>query len=495
MKIRAVCYFITGTSIDEIQTQVRGAIQFFKDALSRLKELGMPVQMVRFATNSFEEYLPANSGESEIRECMSALDNLCREVSASLDGVACIMSIGDVRRYVQWIPMIMVETESLFANLSLGLSAGAEPLPAVGPLSGSPDLQRAMECADAVLALARQGGEGDGLIKAGPLTGMPFCFKCTVTARLEPGTPFFPGAMSRSAAAPDSEAAAWRAPGFAFATENSDLVASAFSKAEAAVGLDGAREALRKEMEEALAPLEELGQGLHAAHPRVAYVGIDPSIATAAAPEHSVVRTWADLLKSVTTRPGRRPPPPSAFGGPGTLAVSAAVTAALKSLRGVTTCGYAGLMLPQTEDDGLARAASRGELSLSGLLLNSAVCGTGLDTVVIPGDTEPTELGLLYADVATLAHRLGKPLACRVWPAPGRSAGQPVHFKCPFFVDSAALPVRPSGTKAAACPSPKLGKKSGDGLVKRPAARGAAGRRPGAKRAGPLLKRPAARAK
>lgn len=493
MKIRAVCYFITGASLDEIRAQVEGALPFFKDALDRLAKLGLPVQMVRFATNSFEEYLAVDASNADVMASMKALDSLCGEVSAALSGVACIMSVGDAGRHVGLLPDILLKTDCLFMNMPLGLAArqGAEPLPTVGPLSGSPDLGRAMECAEAVLALAGAGGAGDGLIANGPLTGMPLCFKCTVTARLEPGTPFFPGAMSLSTAASDSQAT-WRAPGFAIATENSDLVALAFSKVEAGGALDDAREALREEMERALSPLEALGQGLSAAHPGVAYVGVDPSVATAAAPEHSVVKTWAGLLDRVAG--GGRP---SVFGGPGTLAVSAAVTAALKSLAGVRTCGYAGLMLPQTEDDGLARAAARGELSLSGLLLNSAVCGTGLDTVVLPGDTEAHELGLLYADVAALAHRLGKPLACRVWPARGKRAGQPVSFRCPFFVDSAALPVRPTREAAAAesaiCPAKHLGKRPGNGLAKRPAGRAAADRAPGVRPA--VQKRPAARAR
>ena len=107
-------------------------------------------------------------------------------------------------------------------------------------------------------------------------------------------------------------------------------------------------------------------------------------------------------------------------------------------------------MLPQTEDDGLAAAAQRGELSLPSLLLNSAVCGTGLDTVLVPGDASEAELALLYADVATLAARLRKPLSARVWPVRGARAGARVRFKCSFFVDSACVAIRPADAVAAA---------------------------------------------
>ena len=43
-------------------------------------------------------------------------------------------------------------------------------------------------------------------------------------------------------------------------------------------------------------------------------------------------------------------------------------------------------MLPVCEDFGLARRANEGSYNLTSLLLYSAVCGCGLDTVPIPGN-------------------------------------------------------------------------------------------------------------
>ena len=54
------------------------------------------------------------------------------------------------------------------------------------------------------------------------------------------------------------------------------------------------------------------------------------------------------------------------------------------------------------------------------------------------------------SQVATLAARLAKPLACRVWPTRGARAGEHVRFKSPFFVDSAVVPLRPADAVAAA---------------------------------------------
>ncbi len=68
------------------------------------------------------------------------------------------------------------------------------------------------------------------------------------------------------------------------------------------------------------------------------------------------------------------------IGSPGTVAVAAALTHALKH-SGLPTCGYCGLMLPVLEDAVLGRRWAEGQLSAHQLLLYSAICGTGLDTL------------------------------------------------------------------------------------------------------------------
>ena len=73
------------------------------------------------------------------------------------------------------------------------------------------------------------------------------------------------------------------------------------------------------------------------------------------------------------------------LGSPGTLAATAAITSRIKSLK-VKLTGYNGLMLPVLEDDVLAQRVAEGKLTIYSLTLYSAVCGTGLDTVPLPGD-------------------------------------------------------------------------------------------------------------
>ena len=85
-------------------------------------------------------------------------------------------------------------------------------------------------------------------------------------------------------------------------------------------------------------------------------------------------------------------------------------------------------MLPVLEDPILAQRSAEGLLNIGELLQWSAVCGTGLDTVPVPGDVSEAALARLLFDVAALSVRLHKPLTARLMPLPGKVAGDPVHF-------------------------------------------------------------------
>ena len=127
------------------------------------------------------------------------------------------------------------------------------------------------------------------------------------------------------------------------------------------------------------------------------------------------------------------------WGGAGTLRVSEALTRAVKKCR-VKQVGYCGLMLPVLEDRGLAARCAQGMSSVQSLLACSAVCGVGLDTVPLSGLVSEEALANTYLDVAALAHRLHKPLSCRLFPVPGAKAGEAVAFPDnPYLCDSCAL--------------------------------------------------------
>jgi uncharacterized protein (UPF0210 family) len=105
-------------------------------------------------------------------------------------------------------------------------------------------------------------------------------------------------------------------------------------------------------------------------------------------------------------------------------------------------------MMPVLEDTVLARRVADGLLSVNDLLLCSTICGTGLDTVPLPGDVSTSELGGILLDVATLATALRKPLTARLFPVPGKRAGDATNFDFGFFVPSRVMAVKGYGADA-----------------------------------------------
>jgi uncharacterized protein (UPF0210 family) len=115
------------------------------------------------------------------------------------------------------------------------------------------------------------------------------------------------------------------------------------------------------------------------------------------------------------------------FGSSGTLTAAALITEAERSIT-VKRVGYSGLMLPVLEDLVLAQRWAEGTYDLDSLLAYSAVCGTGLDAIPLPGDVTPEQLERIIGDMASLAFKWKKPLTARLIPAPGKTAGKWTDF-------------------------------------------------------------------
>jgi hypothetical protein len=131
-------------------------------------------------------------------------------------------------------------------------------------------------------------------------------------------------------------------------------------------------------------------------------------------------------------------------GEAGALAAAAFIADTLDRTKFQHT-GFSGLFFPIFEDAVLAARAAESQLTLNDLLLYCSVCGTGLDTVPLPGDTSPLALAAILVDVAALALRLNKPLTARLMPLPGKSAGDEAKFDFPYFAPSRVLAPRAAG--------------------------------------------------
>jgi uncharacterized protein (UPF0210 family) len=225
----------------------------------------------------------------------------------------------------------------------------------------------------------------------------------------KPGSPFFPAAYHEGETS------------FSIGTENSDLVRKAFSEAKT---LEEAKEILRKALAGAFEEIEDIAAQL-SQRERVKYGGIDASIAPSVEPEKSIAFAFEELDLGE-------------FGEAGTLAVARIVTETLEKLN-ITKCGYSGLMLPVLEDYGLAKRNAEGKYNVTDLLLYSAICGTGLDTIPLAGDVDAKKIYALLLDIASLAIRLNKPLSARLMPVPKKGTGEMTAFAFEYFANSKTM--------------------------------------------------------
>jgi len=237
-----------------------------------------------------------------------------------------------------------------------------------------------------------------------------------VSANVPPNGAFFPSAYHRGPR-----------PHLAFALEAADVAVRAFQDTPSAeTGAASLTKALTREAR----PLERIGLA-SCEMAGMAYSGIDVSLAPFPSDDISIGAAIEALGGGV-------------LGSPGALAAVAAITGALRRVK-LRTCGFSGVMLPVLEDSVLTRRNTEGRLDLDKLLLYSAVCGTGLDTIPLPGDVTEEQLTAILLDVCTLAVRLDKPLTARLMPIPGKRAGDLASFEFPFFAANRvmAVPDRP----------------------------------------------------
>ncbi len=118
-------------------------------------------------------------------------------------------------------------------------------------------------------------------------------------------------------------------------------------------------------------------------------------------------------------------------GGPGSTAALALLNNAVKKgglMASSRVGGLSGSFLPVSEDEGMAAAAERGDLTLEKLEAMTAICSVGLDMIAIPGDTSVETLAGIIADEMAIGVMNHKTTAVRIIPVPGKEAGQWVEF-------------------------------------------------------------------
>jgi hypothetical protein len=236
-------------------------------------------------------------------------------------------------------------------------------------------------------------------------------FNFTATAMLKPLSPFFPGSYHTGAGRQ-----------FAIGFEGANVVAEVFTRDK------GNAEAATADLTAALTKhatvADKIGNKV-AAETGWSYAGVDPTPAPLG--DVSIGAAIEDFT-------GAR------FGSSGTLTAARIITAAVKAVP-VKQIGYSGLMVPVMEDKLLAQRWAESTFNIDSLLAYSAVCGTGLDTVPLPGDVSLEQMDLIYADVASLATKWNKPLSARLQPVPNKKPGDRTDYQDPYLFNTTLHPL------------------------------------------------------
>ncbi len=381
MKIRSITSFFDPAAPMSITT-----LHQLKELNGKLREaitsLGYEVESQRLATPPFSTYLTGST--SEKITTIRALESQSRDLG--WDYLSAGPATPDRLEDYAVIPEFLAATKTVFFS---GVIADDK---AVFP-------QSARACADVIQRCSTLQPNGFSNLYFAALANVP------------PHAPFFPAAYHT----------AGQPAAFSLAMECADEAVSAFDNASS---LEEARASFLGRLESAAAKLTPVCKNLATKY-GIEFKGFDFS--PAPFPED-----WCSLGKAFECLGLQR------IGQPGSLAVAAFIADALDKGTWLKV-GFNGLMLAVLEDSMLAARAAEGCLTVKDLLLYSAVCGTGLDTIPLPGDIGTDELIGTLLDLGALATRLGKPLTGRLMPIPGKIAGEVTDFDFGYFANSRVM--------------------------------------------------------
>jgi len=378
MKIRTITTGFT-LKLPFEEKQFRRIAEFTLKAKKEFEKKGFVVQTVRTATQPWEEYF---NSKKQIISIVKKLEEFTKKYGLDFFNVGTTKDVKNIPVVYEIIKNSSVGfcTVTICDNKKINFEAAKQTAKIIKKLS---------------------------TITPDGFTNLRFA----ALFNTQPGSPFYPAAYHKG---PTS---------FGIGTENSDLVFKAFSKAK---DIQKAQKILKKTLEKEFRKVESIANQISKKE-KIKYNGIDVSIATSVKPNESIAYAFEKLGLGK-------------FGEVGTLVIAKMVTDVIKSVN-VKKCGYSGLMLPVLEDYGLAMRNKEGAFNLINLLLYSAVCGTGLDTIPLPGNVSEKKLYALLLDIASLSIKLNKPLSARLMPVPNKKIGDMTKYKFEYFANSKIMKI------------------------------------------------------
>jgi uncharacterized protein len=388
MKIRTITVFIDPNR-DSLEKTLPFMGAFAYQATRACQAAGIEVQTCRLATAPFPHWAPIHNLPDFVAMVIQS------EILAQQHGFT----------YLALGPALAEEPAS-YSLISPALAATSNLFFSGALTSQNLRISKMgiYACADIIAQCAPMSQDG--------FTNLRF----TAIANVQPNGPFFPSAYHQSG----------NPPAFAIGMECADEILSIFQTSQT---LPQARQQLITHFETAAEVISTAIDPLLEDFP-LEFAGFDFSCAP-------YPQSWCSAGGALEALGIQQ------LGDHGSVAASAFLAESLK-LGNWKKAGFNGLMLPVLEDNILAQRAAEGTLSIKDLLLFSCVCGTGLDTVPLPGESSPQALAALLLDVAALSLRLNKPLTARLMPIPGKKAGDLVAFDFEFFAKGKVMALQPA---------------------------------------------------
>jgi uncharacterized protein (UPF0210 family) len=382
-KVRTITAFV---SLDRAHypEQIQETLRFLRQAKSSFENAGFEVQTIRITTQPFPEYtrgLPDDDVLAFFRDydALAVKEGFIASIGPAM------MSDEDNPHEAELLGKIIADSKSLDGSVFIAGDDGIH--------------WKSIQAAAGVIKyLEANTAHSQGN------------FAFAASSFIPSGTPFFPASFFSG-----------QGKHFAIGLESANVVTEVLGSTKSPAE---AETRLKSVLGEYAAQIEKTATGISAASGWT-YGGLDLSPAP---------------LKNVSIGRAIENFVGTPLGSSGTLSAAALITRALKAIP-VKQAGYSGLMLPVLEDTVIARRWSEGRLSIDAILSYSAVCGTGLDTIPLPGDVTPEQLTRILGDVASLSVKWHKPLSARLQPVSGKKAGEVTEFDSPFLVDAKIQPL------------------------------------------------------
>jgi uncharacterized protein (UPF0210 family) len=382
-KVRTITAFVR-LDTTQYKQQVTDALTMLRNAKARFELAGYPVETIRISTQPFPEYTRAMSKQA-ILAFFHDLDTLAKQENFIASIGPALLSEKDDPAQGEVLAEILGLTNNLHGSIVVAGDDGVH-------------WKAVRAAADVMKYLEDHTDHSLGNFRFAAIANVPAY------------TPFYPASYHQGLGRQ-----------FAIALESANVVAAAMAVQR---DPEATRQALVAELGMHARTVQDLASKIDQ-ETGWTYMGLDLSPAP---------------MKDVSIGSATAGFTGGRFGTSGTLTASATITAALRDIA-VKKVGYSGLMMPVLEDTRLSQLWSEGAISMDQLLAYSAVCGTGLDTVPLPGDITAEQLARIIGDVATLSAKLSKPLSARLLPVAGAKPGDRTTFDDPNLVNTVIQPL------------------------------------------------------